>query len=111
MNDDSQLDFDFSAAADDAAPDLPREWKGLGYQHFTEERRAAIESIKTRYGIMLGDRVRLKLIGWEQEFCGKLILDTLLLPKSKKGDLPLRIGRVTFERRDIEYCILLDKDE
>jgi len=46
----------------------------------------------------------LKLVGWDEEFEGRLLLDTLLLPQSKKDEVPLRIGRVTFDVRDIERC-------
>lgn len=49
----------------------------------------------------------IKLFEWDEEFTGKLILNTLLLPESKKDEVPLRIGRVTFDLRDIEHCFRL----
>ncbi len=32
------------------------------------------------------------------------MLNTLRLPKLKEEEIPLRIGQVTFDLRDIEYC-------
>jgi hypothetical protein len=105
MEQKNQLDFDFSSPADDALPEMPRDPLGRGYDHFVKERKAAIERIKKRFGVLLEENVRLKLCGWDEEFTGKLKLNTLLLPESKKDEVPLRIGRVTFDLRDIERCL------
>ncbi|MCU0857855.1 MAG: hypothetical protein MUC65_05555 [Pontiellaceae bacterium] len=104
MENDGQLDFDFSPPADDALPEFPRDPLGRGYKQFVKERKAAIERLSKKFGVMLEEKVRLKLIGWDEEFTGRLMLNTLLLPESKKDEVPLRIGRVTFDLRDIERC-------
>ena len=79
-----------------------------GYRAFELERQNAIETINKRFGIFLNARVRVKLIGWDAEFSGKLVLTTLAPPTSKKDEVPLRIDRVCFDARDIEYCIKLE---
>jgi len=107
MKKDSQLDFDFSPPADDSLPEFPRDPQGKGYEFFVSERKNAIARLNQRFGVLLDERVRLKLRGWDEYFTGKLMLNTLLLPESKKDDVPLRIGRVTFDLRDIECCFLL----
>lgn len=104
MKNGEQLDFDFSPRADDGLPEFPHDPQGRGYAFFVSERDAAIQTINKKFGALLNETVRLKLYGWDEEFVGKLMLNTLLLPESKKDDVPLRIGRVTFDLRDIERC-------
>ena len=104
MKKDGQLGFDFSPPATDELPEFPHDPKREGYEFFVAEREAAIERINQRFGAMVHQEVRLKLFGWDDEFKGKLMLDTLLLPESKKDEVPLRIGRVTFDLRDVEHC-------
>ena len=99
-----QLDFDFS----DPLMEFPTDPQGKGYDHFAEDRERAVELLNERFGVLVNERVRLKLFGWNEEFEGRLMLDSLLLPKSKKDAVPLRIGRVTFDVRDIEHCFSLD---
>jgi len=107
MKNDSQLDFDFAPKGDDALPEFPHDPQGRGYDHFVKERKAAIDRLRKKFGVLLEEKVRLKLFGWDEEFTGKLMLNTLLLPESKKDDVPLRIGRVSFDLRDIEHCFRL----
>lgn len=109
MNENEQLGFDFSVSADDVLSEMPRDPEGRGYQFFVSERKRAHERLSKKFGVILDEKVRLKLCGWDEEFCGKLRLNTLLLPESKKDDVPLRIGRVTFDLRHIERCIRLDE--
>jgi hypothetical protein len=103
----NQLDFDFSSPADDGLPEFPRDPQGRGYEFFVSERKNAIARLNQRFGVLLEEKVRLKLFGWDEQFTGKLLLNALLLPESKKDDVPLRIGRVTFDLRDIEHCFRL----
>jgi hypothetical protein len=107
MKNDGQLDFDFSIPADDALPEFPHDPQGRGYEFFVSERKNAVQQLNERFGVMLDEKVRLKLFGWDEEFTGRLLLNTLLLPQSKKDDVPLQIGRVTFDLRDIEHCCRL----
>jgi hypothetical protein len=104
MKNDGQLGFDFSPKADDALPEFPHDFQGRGYEFFVSERKNAIERLRKKFGVLLDEKVRLKLFGWDEEFTGKLLLNTLLLPESKRDEVPLRIGRVTFDLRDIERC-------
>lgn len=108
MKNDNQLGFDFSPPADDALPEFPHDPEARGYDHFVAERKAAIERLRKKFGVLLEEKVRLKLFGWDEEFTGKLMLNTLLLPESKKDEVPLRIGRVTFDLRDIEHCFRME---
>lgn len=103
MDNSEQLGFDFSAPVDDGL-DMPHDPQARGYQFFVKERETAIQRIKERFNVMLNESVRLKLFGWDEEFSGTLKLNTLLIPESKAEDVPLRIGRVTFDLRDIEHC-------
>jgi len=95
-----QLGFDFG----DPLMELPADPQGKGYDLFAEDRERAVEKLNERFGVLVNERVRVKLFGWDEEFEGRLILNSLLLPKSKKDEVPLRIGRVTFDVRDIERC-------
>ena len=108
MKKDDQLGFDFSPRTDDALPDFPHDPQGRGYEFFVSERKDAIERLRTKFGVLLEERVRLKLFGWDEEFVGKLMLNTLLIPESKKDDVPLRVGRVTFDLRDMERCCRME---
>lgn len=110
MKNNNQLGFDFSPPADDVLPEFPHDPQGRGYDLFAKERKAAIERLRKKFGVLLEEKVRLKLIGWDEEFTGKLMLNTLLLPESKKDEVPLRIGRVTFDLRDIERCFRVEEN-
>ena len=54
-----------------------------------------VELLRKRFGVLVNERARVKLFGWDEEFKGLLVLDSLLIPESKKDEVPLRIGRVT----------------
>ena len=64
--------------------------------------------MEEKFGVVLNKRVRLRLRGWEEEFVGKLVLDSLLLPAPEAETIRLRLGGMTFENTDIEYCLLVD---
>jgi len=108
MKNNDQMDLDFSPATNDGLPEFPHDPQGRGYAFFVSERKNAIERIREKFGVLLDERVRLKLFGWDEEFTGKLLLNTLLLPESKKDEVPLRVGRVTFDLRDIEHCFRVE---
>lgn len=102
---DKQLGFDFSGEPEEESlPEMPHDPEASGYLAFVSGREEAVEQFNKKFGAMINEQVRLKLFGWEEEFIGKLLLDDLLLPESKKDEVPLRIGRVTFDLRDIERC-------
>lgn len=105
-----QLGFDFGAAAADPPPELPRDPAQRGYLGFEREHREAVARINQRFGTMLEKRVRLKLYVWDKEYRGRLVLNALLLPESRKDEVPLRIGKITFDLRDVEYCFLDEQD-
>lgn len=71
---------------------------------FFPERERAIEELKRRFGLPIDSMVRVTIKGIPGEFTGKLILDTLLFPEKAKDAIPMRIGRVQFDLRDIESC-------
>ncbi len=100
-----QLDFNF--AADDML-EFPRDLGEEGWFQFHSEQKQAIERIERKFGIVLNKKVRLRLRGWDEEFTGKLVLDSFLLPPPDADSVPLRIGNVTFENTDIEFLQTLD---
>lgn len=106
MQNDDQMNF-FQTLEKDERLDFPLDPQGRGYGCFVEERKTAIEQVNKRFGAMIGENVRLKFFGFDDELKGKLMLDTLLLPESRGDDVPLRIGRASFDLRDVEYCFRL----
>ncbi len=106
MQNDDQMNF-FQTLEKEEKLDFPVDPEGKGYQIFAEDRERAIEQVNKRFGAMIGENVRLNFFGFTDELIGKLILNTLLLPESKKDDVPLRIGRATFDLRDVEKCARL----
>ena len=102
---DDQLDFNF--AADDLL-ELPRDLGESGYFQFSSERRQAIRALAEKSGLALNRRVRLRLRGCEEEFEGKLMFDSLLIPTLDEETIRLRLGKVTFDHTDIELCQILD---
>jgi len=104
MKNNGQLNLDFAPKANDALPEFPHDPQDWGYESFSAERKIAIERLRKKFGVLLEEKVRLKLFGWDDEFTGRLMLNTLLLPESKKDQVPLHIGRVTFDLRDVEHC-------
>ena len=105
-----QLQFDFEGRnrnqdqAGDADPELPRDPSASGYAAFGTEQAAAVRAMEDRFGVILNKNVRLKLIGWDEVFEGKLLLAQLLYPATHQEGLRLRIGRVPLDYTDIEYC-------
>ena len=105
-----QLQFDFDKRnrkkdrAGDAGPELPRDPAADGYAAFRTEQAEAFRAMEERFGVILNKNVRLKLIGWDEVFEDKLMLDQLLHPTSRKEGLRLRIGKVSFDYTDIEFC-------
>ena len=102
---DDQLGFDFSA---DSLLEFPAVQQEKGWSAFESEQAEAIRMLDERFGIALNRRVRLRLNGWPEEFEGKLMLEGLLHPTGREKTVRLRLGRLTFENTDIEYCRTLD---
>jgi len=106
-----QFDFDERNRKQDrtghVGPELPRDPAANGYTAFRTEQEEAIRAMEERFGVILNKNVRLKLIGWDDVFEGKLMLNQLLHPASRKEGLRLRIGKISFDYTDIEYCLLL----
>ena len=100
-----QLDFDFSA---DNLLEFPVSREEEGWFRFDSEQKAAIRMLEERFSIALNQRVRLRLHGWPEEFEGKLMLENLLLPTGREKSVRLRLGRLTFDNTDIEYCQTLE---
>ena len=94
---DDQLQFDFDAPRGEA-----------GYAALEAGREAALRQLAERFGIALGQRVRLTLRGIDAEFEGRLLVDDLILPAGRHAPLRLRIGRTSFDFADIESCVVLD---
>ena len=110
-----QLQFDFDKPVSekerpgDAVMELPRDPAARGYATFESEQAAALRELEERFGLILNKHVRLRLFGWDEEFEGKLLLDQLLPPASRREGLRLRIGTVSFDAVDIECCVRLEK--
>ena len=104
---DDQLDFNF--ASDDLL-ELPRDLGEEGWFQFHSEQRRATRALEERFGIALNRQVRLRLSGWEEELEGKLMLDSLLFPALHETTVRLRLGRVSFDHTDIEFCQRLDEE-
>lgn len=101
----NQLGFDFS---DDRLLEFPVNNEEKGWSAFKSEQEAAIQRLNERFGIALNRRVRLRLNGWPEEFEGKLMLEELLHPTGNEKTVRLRLGRLTFENTDVEFCRTLD---
>lgn len=101
-----QLDFNF--ASDDLL-EFPRDLGEKGWFQFSSEQKVAFQQIGEKFGIILNRPIRLRLRGWEEEFTGKLVLDSLLLPPPEAETIRLRLGGMTFENTDIDYCFTLDR--
>jgi len=106
MKNADQMNF-FQTLEKDERLDFPLDPQGRGYAGFVDDREKAIAQVNRRFGAMIGENVRLKFFGFDDELKGKLMLDTLLLPESRGDDVPLRIGRASFDLRDVEYCFRL----
>ena len=105
-----QLQFNFEGqnrnqdCSGGANSELTRDHFANGYDAFGAEQAVAIRTMKDRFGVILNKNVRLKLIGWDEVFEGRLMLNQLLYPATRKEGLRLRIGKVDFDYTDIEYC-------
>ena len=96
-----QLDFNF--AADDLL-EFPRDLGEEGYFQFSSEQKQAFQALEERFGIALNKRVRLRLRGGDEEFEGKLTLESLLLPSIHDKTIRLCVGKIAFDHTDIESC-------
>ena len=92
-----QLCFDFNPTGD-----------ADGYQAFDAGRDKAMRLVEDRFGLILNQRVRVRIKGWDDEFEGKLVLDQLMIPETRREALRLRIGKVTFDFADLEFCARLE---
>ena len=100
-----QLDFDFEV---DDLLELPRNLGEEGHHLFLSEQQRAIRDLTDKFGIPLNRRVRLRLYGWNEEFEGKLMLDSLIVPSLREKTIRLRLGRLTFDNTHIERCRTID---
>lgn len=100
-NPNNQLDFNF--ASDDLL-EFPRDLGEEGWFQFNSEQKQAFQRVEEKFGIVLHCRVRLRLRGAEEELEGKLVLDSLVLPDPAAETIRLRLGRISFENTDIDYC-------
>jgi uncharacterized protein (DUF924 family) len=105
--DDSRNQLDFNFAADDLL-EFPRDLGEEGWFQFHSEQKQAFQRVEEKFGILLNRRVRLRLRGWDEEFEGKLVLDSLLLPPPEAESIQLRLGRMTFQNTDIDTLLTLD---
>ncbi|VGO13792.1 hypothetical protein PDESU_02349 [Pontiella desulfatans] len=105
MHDDAQLDFDFSA---DSLLEFPVVVEEKGWSAFESEQAEAIRMLNERFGIALNRKVRLRLVGWPEEFEGRLMLEDLLHPTGREKTVRLRLGKLTFDNTDIEFCRTMD---
>lgn len=99
-----QLDFNF--AADDLL-EFPRDLGEEGWFQFLSEQKRAIERVERKFGVPLNRRVRLRLRGWNEDFEGRLVLNSLEIPLPQADTISLRLGRVSFENTDIESIKLI----
>ena len=77
-----------------------------GYQHWLEELDTQKKSIESRWGIVIGKKVRVHLQGYAHPTEGTITLPTL---KPKPGTPPeLRIGNRVFSPTDIVSITRLD---
>jgi len=105
-----QLHFDFDTPVHGwgrGDPEWPRDPLERGYRQHRAEQEAGLRELERRFGIVLNRRVRVTLRGIPGEFEGKLILDQLLHPVQRGDELRLRVGRVSFDRIDLESCVVL----
>ncbi|VGO17615.1 hypothetical protein PDESU_06216 [Pontiella desulfatans] len=104
---DSRNQLDFNFVSDDLL-EFPRDLGEEGWFQFHSEQKVAVQRVEDKFGIVLNRRVRLRLRGCEEEFEGKLVLDSLLLPPPHAETVQLRLGRLTFENTDIDDFHTLD---
>lgn len=115
MADQCQLNFNDRVKRADAKkrpsaePPLPQNNDGTGYAKFQAEQAEFFRELGDRFGIILNQRVRVKLKDMDQEFEGKLVMDQLFAPASRKEELRLRVGSIEFYYTDIEHAILLEE--
>ncbi|MDF7800361.1 hypothetical protein P4C99_12860 [Pontiellaceae bacterium B1224] len=107
LMDERQNQLDFDLAADDLL-EFPRDLGEEGWFQFLSEQKLAFQRVEEKFHIVLNRRVRLRLRGWDEEFTGKLVLNSLVLPAPTAETIQLRLGSVTFENTDIEYFKTLD---
>lgn len=75
-----------------------------GKRDLFAERAQAIQQFKQSFNLPINSQVRVTIKGVPGEFTGKLMLDTLAFPNRAKSAIPMRIGQVKFDLRDIESC-------
>ncbi len=100
-----QLDFDFTA---DDVFELPRDPGEKGWFLFLSEQQQALAELNRKFGVILNRRVRIRLVGFDRELEGKLVMNSLQLPTSAGEAISLRIGKVAFFSSDIESCNRID---
>ncbi len=78
-----------------------------GKRDLFPERAQAIQQFKQRFNLPINSQVRVTIKGVPGEFSGKLTLDTMAFPNRAKNAIPMRMGQVKFDLRDIESCARL----
>lgn len=99
--DDPKNQLDFNLAADDLL-EFPRDLGEEGWFQFHSEQKLAFQRVEEKFHIVLNRKVRLRLRSRDEDFTGKLVLDSLVLPSPTAETIRLRLGSVTFENTDIE---------
>lgn len=79
---------------------------GTGYRKWQQELDLRKKEFESRYGIILGNRVRLILIGEDIPLEGIITIANTKLPKTRAA-LPLRLGRREFTLAQIESILRL----
>ncbi len=79
---------------------------GSGYRKWQEELDLRKKEFESRYGIVLGTRVRLILIGEDKPLEGTITIATTKLPKNRAA-LPLRLAHREFTLSQIESIMRL----
>ena len=102
---DSQMDFNF--AADDLL-EFPRDLGEEGWFQFHSEQKQTIQTLERRFGVLLNKHVRVRLNGRDEEFEGRMVLDSLQIPSLCDDSIQLRIDRISFDSHEIEFLELLD---
>lgn len=79
---------------------------GSGYQKWQEDLDRRKKEFESRYGIILGTRVRLILTGEDTPLEGMITIATTKPPKNR-ATLPLRLGHREFTLAQIESVLRL----
>ncbi|RME93716.1 MAG: hypothetical protein D6766_07625 [Verrucomicrobia bacterium] len=79
-----------------------------GFANWEREQAARLAAIRGEWGLPLGRRVRVALVGVDAELEGRLELAEQPRAIDRRHPLALRIGSVRFSSEEIEQLIRLD---